>query len=140
MSVDLPLWFGRERGTDLSALADWDEDVDGETGGWFDEFAAGLLGLLAPVALIALLIGSAQLPLAAMVGLVLLGGAWLASGVLAAWLVHSSEDEAPLWASVFVHVIVILGKIIAFASIIIAALVLLAMLLMIIVGAASDRR
>jgi hypothetical protein len=141
MSTDLPLWFGRERGIDLSALAEWDEEDEGQDGGFIGDFGAGLLGLLAPAALVASLVGAGHLPLAAVVGLIMAGTAWLAGGIAAGWAVAFCEEAPPAWAHIYTRVLITFGKIIAFASVVIVVVIALAMLLAIIFGAAaSDRR
>ena len=140
MSADLPLWFGSERGTDLSALVEFDDaDDDGEGGGLIDDFAAGLLGLLLRLVPLALAIGSGEVPIPAAVLLGAAGAAWLAAGLVAAWQVAFLDEDAPLWATGFVAFRVTLGKIIAIASVVIAVLFLVAMLIGMMAAASSDR-
>jgi hypothetical protein len=141
MSTDLPLWFGRERGIDLSALAEWDEEDETQEGGFIGDFGAGLLGLLTPAALVALLVGAGHLPLAAVVALIVAGTAWLAAGIAAGCAVAFSAEAPPAWARTYTRVLITLGKIIAFASVVIVVVFALVMLLAIFLGAAaSDER
>jgi hypothetical protein len=139
VSAELPLWFGRERGTDLSALVELEDDEPEGPGGLLNDVTAGLLGLIVPLAIIALAIGAGHLPLAASIGLALAGAAWLAAGVAAAWLV-SFSDEAPPWAQATAAVLVALGKIIGWIFIVGSILLLVVVIATLIFGLASDRR
>lgn len=142
MASELPLWFGRERGTDLAALVEWDDPVEESDGGGFiDDFAAGLLGLLAPGALLALIVGTASLPVAGIAALVAVAILWLGGGIASAITVGMSEDDAPFWAAAFTRVLIVTGKIIAFGTVVTVVLIGLAMLLGVIIAAlASDSR
>ena len=141
MSAQLPLWFGRERGTDLYEVIDWDaqDAVEEEGSSLFGGVGAGLLGLLVPLAVIALVIAAGQLPIAAMVVLAMAGAAWLTTGLAAAWLVAFS-DEAPPWAQATTAVLVALGTIIGWAFVVASVVLLLVIVLMVVFGLASDRR
>jgi hypothetical protein len=139
VSAELPLWFGRERGTDLSGLVELEDDEPEGHGGLLDDVTAGLLGLVVPLAVVALVIAAGHLPLAASAALALAGAAWLASGVAAAWLV-SSSDEAPPWARAMAEVLVALGKVIGWAIVVASILFLVVVVAMLIFGLASDRR
>ena len=142
MATELPLWFGRERGTDLTALVEWDDPVEeGDGGGIIDDFAAGLLGLLAPVAFLALIVGTASLPIMATAALVGVAILWLGGGIASAVIVGMNEDGAPCWAAAFARVLIVTGKIIAFGTVVTVVLIGLAMLLGVIIAAlASDSR
>jgi hypothetical protein len=126
MSSELPLWFGRERGTDLSALVEWEEEEALESGG--NDFAVGLLGLLAPLALLALALSAMSLPLVASIGLIALGVLWFAAGSIAGAATALTEDP-PVLATVFSQILVTIGKIIAFASLLFIVIFAVAMLL-----------
>lgn len=139
MSAELPLWFGRERGTDLSALVELEEDEPEGPGGLLDDVTAGLLGLLAPLAVIALAIGAGHLPLELSIGLALAGAAWLAGSAAAAWLVAFS-DEPPPWARATTAVLVALGKVIGWALIVGSIVLIVVLVAALIFGLASDRR
>jgi hypothetical protein len=140
MSAELPLWFGRERGTDLFEVIDFEaDDALDEGGGLLDSVGAGLLGFLAPLAVIALVIAAGQLSVGAMVVLAMAGAAWLTAGLVAAWLVAFSE-EAPPWARATVAVLVALGTIIGWAFVVASVVLLLVIVLMVVFGLASDRR
>ena len=139
MSTELPIWFGRERGTDLSALIDLEDGEPAEGRGLLDDVTAGLLGLVVPLAIIALVIAAGQLPIEAMVALAVAGAAWLGGGVAAAWLV-SFSDEAPPWARAMAAVLVALGKVIGWALIVASIVLLVVVVAMLIFGLASDRR
>jgi apolipoprotein N-acyltransferase len=139
MNAELPLWFGRERGTDLSALIDLEDGEPAEGRGLLDDVTAGLLGLVIPLAVIALAIAAGHLPLAASIGLALAGAAWLAAGGSAAWLV-SFSGEAPPWAQAMAAVLVGLGKVIGWALIVASIVLLVVVVAMLIFGMASDRR
>jgi len=139
MAAELPLWFGRERGTDLSALIELEDDEPEGHGGLLDDVTAGLLGLVVPLAIIALVIAAGKLPIEAMAVLARAGAAWLAAGVSAAWLV-SFADEAPPWAQAMAAVLVTLGKVIGWALIVASVVLLVVVVAMLIFGLASDRR
>jgi hypothetical protein len=139
MSTEQPIWFGRERGTDLSALIDLEDGEPAEGRGLLDDVTAGLLGLVVPLAIIALVIGAGQLPIEAMAVLALAGAAWLAAGVSAAWLV-SFSDEAPPWARAMAAVLVALGKVIGWTIVVGSIVLLVVVVAMLIFGLTSDRR
>lgn len=140
MSAQLPLWFGRERGVDLSSLVDWeDEGSSHEGSGVLDDVGAGMLGFTLPLAIIALAIALGQLPMWAMVLLGIGGAAWLMTGVRAAWIVAFSEEQ-PSWVRATVAIMVGLGKVLALAFIIASVVLVLVLIAMIIFGLASDRR
>jgi hypothetical protein len=125
----LPLWYGRQRGTDLSALIAIDDDYDDEEGGGINEVTAGIVGLLAPAALVAVVLASGCLPLAVAVLLGAVGAAWLGLGLAATWLVTFSDEDQPPWAGAVVAVLVGLGRIIVFVAFVVSLLVLLFMLI-----------
>ena len=140
MAAELPLWFGQARGTDISPLIDLDADVVEDHGGGND-VAAGILGLLVPLAIVACTMASGQLPIAAMVTLGLAGAAWLSAGLAAAFLVAFSEEETPPWAEAFTTILVGLGHIIIIAAAIASVVAVLLFFIVLIMGLASaDRR
>lgn len=124
-----PLWYGRERGTDLSALIAIDDDFDDEEGGGINEVTAGIVGLLAPAALVAAVLASGCLPLAVAILLGAGGAAWLGFGLTAVWLVTFSDEDQPPWAGALVALLVGLGRIIVFVAFVVSLLVLLFMLI-----------
>lgn len=140
MTTQLPLWYGRERGTDVATLVDFDVSDAAEDAGGRD-LMAGILGLLVPVAIVALVMACGQLPIGAMVILGMAGAAWLTTGLAAAWLVAFSEEETPPWAEAFVTILVALGTITAIALAIASVVAVVVVLLIVIVGlTSSDRR
>jgi hypothetical protein len=140
MASELPLWYGRPRGTDLSDLVGWvDEAAESPAGG--RDVAAGVLGFLIPLAIVMCTMAAGQLPIAAMALLGLAGVAWLGAGLAAAWLLAFSEEEAPPWAETFVAVLVGLGHIIIVAAAIASVVAVLLFLIMLVMAlASSDRR
>lgn len=140
MSAQLPLWFGRERGVDLSGLVDWEDEDGADDGpGLLDGAGAAVLGFAVPLAIIALVLAAGQLPMYAMVMLGIAGAAWLTGGLAAGWLVTFSED-APGWARTAVAVMTQMGKVVALMFIIASVVILLALVAGLILAMASDRR
>ncbi len=138
MSAELPLWYGRERGTDLAAFIELDIEAPDAGSG---ERAFAVLGLLSPALTVAPIIAISQPPIIVTVLVGLVFAAWLALGSWAVLLV-GGEEEPPPWAEGMVTALVWLGRVTVWPIVILSG----AIVLIIVIGligafvAASDRR
>ena len=141
MSVQLPLWYGQPRGTDLYDIVDFVDDE--EERGQFrlvDDVTAGIIGFLAPLVIIALAMAGAQSDALAMVLLGIAGAAWFAAGAVSAgFVLFSEEDDEPGAARAWLGCLVVLGRILAFL-IVIGTIVIGLLCLITLVMGSSDRR
>ncbi|MDI6872043.1 MAG: hypothetical protein QME79_12015 [Bacillota bacterium] len=141
MSVQLPLWYGQPRGTDLYDIVDFVDDE--EQRGQFrliDDVTAGIIGFLAPLVIIALAMTCAQADPLTMALLGIAGAAWFALGALSTcFVLFSREEDEPGAAKAWLAWLVVLGRIIAFV-IVIGTVILGLFLLIALVMGSSDRR
>lgn len=94
MATELPLWYGMERGSDLSEFASFEDD-EGEEGGERDIIRASVFGTLVIAIIIAAAVAgmaASDLPLWSVVLAGLAGGFLVAWALFAAWETATSEE------------------------------------------------
>lgn len=129
MSMDVPLWFGQQRG---SGFAPYDIEFEGDKPadehGPVDDVGPGVLGLLALVAGLFAGVVATGLPLLVMIALSLVVLACLGMGGLALFKVATSENF-PAWAGVTTYALGLMGRTIKWAFIIATVVFAVALLL-----------
>lgn len=151
MASNLPLWYGRERGTSLASLVTFDEEPD-DRGGFLErlgdrlfgnlaDLPCGVVGFFVPFLALATATGAASAAsagLAAALALALL--AWTSGCAAAAWRAWREGDSAPAWARGIVAVLVAFGRVVIVIAIVASIVAVLVALLSLIMGASMSER
>jgi len=141
VASELPLWYARERGVDLSSMVSF-EDEDAEQAEEEDDMATSALGTVTTAVLIALgalAMVTSGVPLWATVLVGIAGAAWLALAFAALWNVAASEEPAP-WAAITFSVTAGIGRLVVVTMIVAAIAAVIAVVLAFIAALAGDRR
>lgn len=138
MASQLPLWYGRPRGTmaNLAVVDGIDFDSAGEyprtrerepsvLSSILNDGIASFVGFVAPLATFGIFATATNAP--ERVLFVLLAAIWAFVCISAAYLVHTEEGGAPSWAHAFMAVLPIWGRVAAVALIIAAIVTILFM-------------
>ncbi len=145
MAANLPLWYGRERGTSLVSLVDFDEGTEVEVGfldrmsdrlfGWINDFHAGVVGFFVPfLTLIIATSAAAATSPALAAALALAALAWAAGAGYAAWRVSADGEEAPSWATGILKALITFGRILIVSWIIGTVVAVIVVFLSLVIG------
>lgn len=142
MSSDVPLWFGRERGIDLTEFASFEDDEEEEGQGEYDVISSSVFGTIVVALVIAATIAvmtAATLPLWMVVLAGIAGAVLVAWALLASW--QAANAEEPSGAAGFtVMVMAGIGDVVVVAAIIGGILAIVAVIIATVAALSSGRR
>ena len=121
MASNLPLWYGRERGTSLVSLVDFDEAPEADGGlldkmgnwlfGWINDPIAGVVGFFWPLLVLLMAVAAAAHSSPALAAALALAAlCWAVIVGTAAWRIAADGEEAPAWATGLIAILVTFGR------------------------------